>query len=191
MQQKDRWLSVDNVDHIASDFIATLDVLGDSIHGLRGVALLTALKRVRLEHGPYVGVTMFEAANRIMSDLVILRGVAVLLKERVYPFKNYLVEFGNEDVNGFDIRAENGEATLVGEAFNVAPSFFQIKKGQAVNKLVTKGGDATYRLVIANEDSVRDSYLPRATRDVKFLFVNVETGRSRFPLCSSPMLPAT
>lgn len=37
-------------------------------------------------------------------DLVILHGVAGLL-EGVFPFTEYTVEFGNEDRNGFDIRA--------------------------------------------------------------------------------------
>jgi hypothetical protein len=62
---------------------------------------------------PYPTVTRFEAANRIMSDLVILYGVKWLLDNSVFPFENYIVEYGNEDKNGFDIRAAgNGEKDL-------------------------------------------------------------------------------
>lgn len=71
--------------------------------------------------GPYPGVTLFEAANRIMTDLVTLHGVAWLLKNKVFPFDSYAVGFGNENDLGFNIRAGgvDGE-TLVGEVSNVA-----------------------------------------------------------------------
>ena len=95
---------------------------------------MTSLKREKLDHGPYRDVTLFEAANRIMSDLVILKGIRWLLDEKVFPFDAYTVEFGNENRNGFDIRAEQGGKTLVGEAFNVAPSFYPVKRRHAAGK---------------------------------------------------------
>lgn len=158
MQQIVRVLNSENIDVITSDFHASLASIGESIQGKTGVALFTALKREKLVGGPYPGVSLFEAANRIMSDLVILGGVSGLLKERLFPFISYTVEFGNENNNGFDIRATSGNETLVGEAFNVAPSFFQIKKGSALKKLRRDGSDATYRILMFNDDAVSQSY---------------------------------
>ena len=63
-------------------------------------------------------MTLFEAANRVMTDLVILHGVKSLLEYEIFPFHTYTVEFGNEDRNDFDLSASNktGEK-LIGEAF--------------------------------------------------------------------------
>jgi len=135
MQQNERILIASNIDALTADFHASLTSKGESIRGKTGVPLFMALKREKLVGGPYPDVSIFEAANRIMSDLVILKGVAGLLRSNWFPFSSYTVEFGNENENGFDIRASSGSASLVGEAFNVAPSFFQTKKGSALKKL--------------------------------------------------------
>jgi hypothetical protein len=177
MQQQERILTAVNVDKIIGDFLDTLIALGDSIHGLRGIPLLTTLKREKLEQGPYPGVSLFEAANRIMSDLVILRGVAGLIRVGMFDIERYLVEFGNEDRNGFDIKGMDyhGRA-LVGEAFNVAPSFFGPKKQRAVLKLRNNGAAATYRLLLVNHDAVAAGYTPRPEPGLYYAFVNIESG---------------
>lgn len=177
MQHQERDLNSANISRITQDFLGTLSEIGESIHGLRGIALLTALKRDKLAHGPYKNVTLFEAANRIMSDLVILRGVAALLQANAFAITQYRVEFGNEDNNGFDIRgtAPDGKL-LIGEAFNVAPSFFQVKKLKALTKMRQKGGDATFRLLLVNDDAVRIQYRPKPAAGVHYAFVNVESG---------------
>src|SRR5471030_964057 len=107
MEQKERLLTAANVEQITEDYLLTLAELGESIHGLRGIPLLSALKRQKLGHGPYPEVTLFEAANRIMSDLVILRGVTGLIQNGTFGIDRFLVEFGNEDKNGFDIHGED------------------------------------------------------------------------------------
>ncbi|WP_217426355.1 hypothetical protein [Pandoraea anhela] len=173
-------MTADNVNQITESFLETLASLGDSIHGLRGIPLLTALKREKLAHGPYPGVSLFEAANRIMSDLVILRGIAGLIRAGTFGIDSYLVEFGNEDHNGFDIRGKDHQGrTLVGEAFNVAPSFFGPKKQKAVSKLRSNGSAATYRLLLVNDDAVDTSYAPRAEPGFQYVFVNIESGAIR------------
>jgi hypothetical protein len=177
MQQQERVLTAGNVDQITDEFLKTLTDLGDSIHGLRGIPLLTALKREKLRHGPYPGVTLFEAANRIMSDLVILRGVAGLIRTGMFGIDRYLVEFGNEDRNGFDIKGTDQHGrTLVGEAFNVAPSFFGPKRQRAASKLRSNGVAATYRLLMVNHDAVAADYVPRAGTGLHYAFVNIESG---------------
>ncbi|WGS45538.1 hypothetical protein LFL97_22675 [Burkholderia sp. JSH-S8] len=180
MQQQERILTAANVHRITEDFLETLVELGDSIHGLRGIPLLTALKREKLAQGPYPGVTLFEAANRIMSDLVILRGVAGLIRMGTFGIEKYLVEFGNEDRNGFDINGTDQDGrTLVGEAFNVAPSFFGPKRRSAISKLRSNGAAATYRLLLINDDAVDASYTPRLEPGLHYVFVNVESGAIR------------
>lgn len=42
---------------------------------------------------------------------------------------------------------------LVGEAFNVAPSFFQGKKRSALKKLREQRDKATYRIIMLNSDA--------------------------------------
>ena len=176
MKQIERTLTESNVGVITAEFYASLASIGESIRGKTGVPLFTALKRERLVGGPYPGVSIFEAANRIMSDLVILKGVAWLLEKRVFPFSAYTVEFGNENKNGFDIRASSRGATLVGEAFNVAPSFFPTKKSSAVKKLRRDGLDATYRILMFNDDAVSPGYLPKTENGLHHVLVGVKTG---------------
>ena len=176
MQQVERILSASNIDEITSGFYASLASIGASIQGKTGVPLFMALKREKLIGGPYPDVSLFEAANRIMSDLVILKGVADLLQSNIFPFTSYTVEFGNEDNNGFDIRASSGTISLVGEAFNVAPSFFQTKKGSALKKLRRDGIDATYRVLMFNDDAVSPSYSPKPEAGLHHILVGVESG---------------
>lgn len=170
MKQPIRTLTRDNITRITDEFRRSVGDIGASIAGKTGFPLLFSLKRQRVRAGPYPDVTLFEAANRIMSDLVILHGIALLLREKRYPFDEYTVEFGNEDNNGFDIRATSSRETLVGEAFNVAPSFFQFKKGGAIRKLRTLGSQATYRIIVFNSDAISASYVSR-DKDIQHIVV--------------------
>ena len=108
MHQSSVTLSKTNIDEIITEYTASVETLGDSIANLKGLRLLKGLKRVVVGAGPYPSVTLFEAANRIMSDLVIFHGVKWLLNHDVFPFNSYTVEYGNDDKNGFDIRASAG-----------------------------------------------------------------------------------
>ena len=87
-----------------------------------------------------------------------------------------LFRSGNEDDNGFDIRASAGIFTLVGEAFNVAPSFFQSKKGSALKKLRRDGANATYRILMYNDDAVSPNYIPKSDFGLHHIIVGVESG---------------
>lgn len=177
MQQNERILSASNIDAITAGFYASLTSIGESIRGKMGFALFIALKREKLVGGPYPDVSIFEAANRIMSHLVILKGVAGLLQSNSFPFSSYTVEFGNENQNGFDIRASSDSAVLVGEAFNVAPSFFQTKKGSALKKLRRDGANATYRVLMFSDDAASPNYSPKPEVGLHHILVGVESGQ--------------
>jgi len=179
MRQKERTLTPKNVDRIIQEFVGSINGIGGSIKGKTGLGLLEALKREKLKAGPYPGVTLFEAANRTMTDLVILYGVAWLLKEKIFPFDSYTVEFGNEDKNGFDIKAKASGKTLLGEAFNVAPSFFQIKKSSMLKKLRHKGKNADFRIIMVNHDAVANGYAPKSEAGLYYVVVNVSSGKAR------------
>jgi hypothetical protein len=172
--QNERTLNRSNIRAITEDFYKSLASIGESIQGKTGIPLFIALKREKLIGGPYPNVSLFEAANRIMSDLVILKGIAWLLEKDMFPFSSYTVEFGNEDENGFDIQASSGKIRLVGEAFNVAPSFFQTKKSSALKKLRRDGSNATYRILMFNEDAVSSSYTPKPEDGFYYVLVDVE-----------------
>lgn len=117
--------------------------------------LMNSLKRDSLGTGPYPKVSLFEASNRILSDLVILFGIRKLLLNTSVgdiklPFNEYKVRLGTE--GGNDIEANEGNLRLLGEAFSVASTFFQTKKSSSVKKLQSVHAD--YRLVVFNADSV-------------------------------------
>lgn len=178
---RERVLTADNIEREIANFAATLNGLGTGITGLDGIPLLDAIKRTPLQAGPYPGVTLFEAANRIMTDLVLLYGVRFLLNQKELPYNSYTVEFGNEDNNGFDVTAHDGARWLAGEAFNVAPSFFQLKKSRMVAKLSTaREEDATDTILLFNHDAVDSSYRPFAGTLDRQLAVDVATGEARW-----------
>lgn len=173
-----RRLTVGNVGLALAEYSETIVSVGDRIQGKLGLELLHEVKRVPTGTGPYPDVTLFEAANRIMTDLVILNGVKWLLEESVFPFSEYRVEYGNEDSSAHDLMAENAGERLVGEAFNVAPSFFQVKKGAMLRKLRTPANAEKLKLILANADAVGASYRPKLSGYEHMVLVDVFTGKA-------------
>jgi len=148
-----------------------------------------SLKRKRLGSGPYPDVSLFEASNRILSDMVILIGVRRLLTNPLVgdvrlPFTEYEIALGVE--GGNDLTAIAGNCRLVGEAFNVAPSFFQSKKSSMINKLSPEKAD--YRLIIFNADAVKspDNYIGKSEPSMLYLPVNIWV--ERFNVNLKPLL---
>ena len=95
-----------NIKPFIRQYRAAIRTVGDSIAGLRGRPPAARAEAHAAGLRLYTDVTLFEAANRIMSDLVILQGVKFLLENRAaFPFDSYTVELGNEDRNDFDIPA--------------------------------------------------------------------------------------
>jgi hypothetical protein len=114
-----------------------------------------------------------------MTCLVILHGVKWLLDHSVFPFDSYLVEYGHDDENGFDIRASQNGKTLVGEAFNVARSFFPNKKSAMLQKLRGPSVEADYKIIMFNHDAVGSGYVPKSNSGEFFIFVGVGSGESK------------
>ena len=172
-----RRLNRGNIQQEVATHQAAIAAIGlEPLAGLRGTPLLHALKRNQIGVGPYPNVSMFEAANRILSDLVIFTGISGLLADKSFSFDEYRVELGHEDNNGFDIIAESGEVRLVGEAFNVAKSYFNTKKLNALKKLRGAGISADLKLLMYNHDAVGDAYRPKPAPDEIHVMVNTDTG---------------
>ena len=161
MSTPNRVITNQNIDEILTAYVDSAETLGSSISGLTGMKLLVALKRDAVGQGPYPNVSLFEAANRIMTDLVILTGVRHLLRARVFPFESYSVEFGHGNEQAHDLIARSGSLLLIGEAFNVSPSFFPTKKNSVLKKLTHSSIGATTRVIMCNHDAVRDAYAPQ------------------------------
>jgi len=176
VQHFERRISKANASGLITKYLELVEEVGNPVANLKGQRLLEALKREAVEAGPYPNVTLFEAANRIMSDLVILYGVKWLLDKNAFPFATYTVEFGNEDTNRFDIHAAEDGKKLIGEAFNVAPSFFQIKKTTMLKKLRQPDVCADYKIIMFNQDAAKKSYRPKPKNNEFFVFVQVGTG---------------
>ena len=169
----ERKLNRENITSAIEEYESSIAEIGGILSGLRGVELFQCLKRKQLGTGPYPHVTLFEAANRIMTDLVILKGVKCLLESERFPFNEYVVEYGNEDSNDHDIQAEISGLLFHGEAFNVAPSFFQGKKTSMLKKLRSSERHADFKMIIANLDAVQENYSPKVTDGEFYLFVDI------------------
>ncbi|MSQ13882.1 MAG: hypothetical protein EXR47_07130 [Dehalococcoidia bacterium] len=135
------------------------------------------LKHRPLGSGPYLKVSLFETANRVFSDLVILLGIRQLLCDRhvggiALPFECYDAALGT--THGLDITAEQGTKKLVGEAFHVAQSFFPTKMGSVREKLETSRAD--FKLVLFNSDAPKKLIKP-GRQDNGLIYVPVEKSK--------------
>jgi len=155
-------LNIDNIDEIIKTYKDSLDEMDVNISSSNAIDLFKKLKRTKINKGPYIGISLFESANRIMTDLVILYGIKDLLigKYKHINFPEYLVEYGNENKNNYDIVANFNGKKLVGEAFNVSPSFFQSKKYISLKKL-RKNKESNIILLMYNKDAVDENYVPK------------------------------
>jgi hypothetical protein len=178
VQNLERTISKANAGELITRYLKSVERVGNPFANLEGLPLIQALKREAVNAGPYPHVALFEAANRIMSDLVILYGVKWLLDDEVFPFRTYTVEYGNDDKNGFDIQATGDGKRLVGEAFNVAPCFFQTKKTSVLKKLRRDDVIADYKIIMFNHDAVERTYKPKPKNNEFFVLVKLSADDS-------------
>jgi len=152
----DRKLHKHNIDETIEAYKKLLDEIPLKIEEATVLDLLNRLKRGKMGSGPWSNVSIFEAANRIMSDLVILYGVKRII-DGDFPhleiFKEFEVELGNENRKEHDIISTVDDKRLIGEAFNVAPSFFNNKKNKMITKLIKSNPAADYMILLCNADS--------------------------------------
>ena len=168
-------LNKNNIYNVIKKYLESISQIIPSIISDNAINLFLKIKRENIGNGPYPNVTYFEAANRIMSDLVILYGIKDLLEEK-YPqiiFPEYSVEYGNDSKNEYDIMAKNGNKTLIGEAFNVSPAFFQGKKSVSLKKLRKCNSDNTVKIIMYNNDAVDINYEPEIIKNEYHIKVKI------------------
>ena len=171
-----RKLTKENIGPTIHEYYELLEGMSLKIESKNILELLTELKRKKTNTGPYPNVTLFESANRIMTDLTILIGIKRLFNEAIpeINYEIYQVEFGHDNFNDFDIVAENNNQKLVGEAFNVAQQFFQTKKTKMLKKLRERGVNNDQKLLIYNSDAVSGNYRPKHVSNEFHLRVDIK-----------------
>lgn len=171
-----RTLNKDNIDKIIEAYKELLSDIPLKIEGENLLDLLTQLKRGKIGKGPWSEVSIFEAANRIMTDLVILLGVKSII-DGEFPdlemFKEFEVELGNENKKDHDVISYAEDRILIGEAFNVAPSFFNVKKLKSKKKLIGSKLVANHLILFCNSDSHERTKL-NDTDKIEIIKVNVK-----------------
>lgn len=147
----------------------------------RGIELFEMLKRQPVGCGPYPVASYFEAANRIMTDLVILHGVHWLLQNHPARFDAFTVDYGHHNSQAHDVmsvtRPSAGPA-MDAEAFNVAPSFFQLKKSRSLAKLRQRS-HANHKLILVNADAVPLRYSPKLRSGEGIVLVDIHGETTR------------
>tara|TARA_B100000508_G_scaffold55003_1_gene42588 strand:+ start:7061 stop:7633 length:573 start_codon:yes stop_codon:yes gene_type:complete len=167
-----------NIDQTIDDYLKLVKQIPSFIDKKESsIEFLLSIKRDIIKKGPYPGVTLFEAANRIMTDLVILKGVQQLLNGEYPELKNdhYLVEYGHSDQYDHDLTVEgNSQVKLKGEAFNVAESFFPIKKASALKKLRKETSANEKIILIYNKEAVQENYKPKSRQNEYHVRVDIK-----------------
>ena len=171
-----RKLNLGNIDLVISEYVKGLEEIPLHIEAENFIDFMNLIKRKKLSYGPYPHVTLFEASNRIMTDLVILFGVKKLLNNEINEirFDEYTVEYGNEDKNEHDITAEKSGIKLKCEAFNVSSSFFQGKKSMMLKKLRANKKDNEILLLLFNDDALNENQKLKLEENEFYLPVKVE-----------------
>ena len=145
-----------------------------------------SVKRKPVRNGPHPNVSAFEAANRIMSDLVIWGALEMLLyPKEILPFKfdEFTIKLGNK--SGIDIESMKENERLIGEAFNVAPSFFYQKCSKERKDLI-QNDSAKIKIITYNLDAVENSpkfkrytSLHKDENDIWYLPINLDFEKIR------------
>ncbi|AZA56973.1 hypothetical protein [Chryseobacterium shandongense] len=121
-------------------------------------------KREKLNFGPYENLTFFEMSNRIYSDLVLLEAAKILFID--HQIKNVTLKMSNH--SGRDLTViDKDNLEIVGEAFNTACSYFQVKMRSELKKF----GDGKVGIIAFNSCALDN-------RNTAYL----ETKRKQFPL---------
>ena len=112
--------------------------------------------------GPYQNITIFEAANRIASDLVIINGIIQLVQNNP-SLKNasFTVRLGilHEKGKG-DFTIHFGDKDFEGEAFNVAPSFLNVKLRNTISKWNKDENVGKLKYILVNDEAFEFTSTP-------------------------------
>lgn len=107
------------------------------------------VKRQEVSFGPYHNLSFFEISNRIYSDLVLLDAAEILFSQ--HHIKSIRLNMSNKGGNDMMVTDKEGKI-IIGEAFNTACSFFQIKLRSDLKKFgVDQAGIIAFNKTALNE----------------------------------------
>jgi len=132
-------------------YLKTLEENNYSIKNASNIyELINNIKRTPQKVGPYQNISVFEALNRIGSDLVLLSGATALFNNKLEGIKPEKIHLKMGTTHGFDFEVflKNGKV-VYGEAFNAAESFCKHKMRQAIHKLTAN--NAKEGIIFVNE----------------------------------------
>jgi len=182
-------LTADDVGMHIDRYVRKLDEWPVPLLPSEPVRFFLELKRKKVTGGPYPGVSVFELANRVMSDLVVLFAARELLAGRVPGVTERIVrvEAALGTTHGRDLvgHFESG-GEVAGECFNVASSFFAAKHSKARKDLLQ--AHCKQRLIAFNHDAVSDSsrFTERPDEKCVYLLVDVAAELAALVKRSSP-----
>ncbi len=144
--------------------------------------LIESIKRTPENIGPYQHISVFEALNRIGSDLVLLSGAAELFVKGINRKEIQKIHLKMGNIRGFDLEVFLTDGNVIyGEAFNASPSFCKEKMRQAIIKLMDQNPDknASEVIVFINEEveSILKGFISKNERTSKLKIHRVYCGK--------------
>lgn len=168
-----------NARRTVEDYLEKLNLVRLPVLSRDPIAAFQMLKRMPIGTGPYPKTTVFETANLVLSDLIVLSAVESLLRNPLPGIPSERLAEAEVALGvrpGFDIEARTtSRRKVVGECFNVSPSLFRLKLTKAKVKL--GAAKRAHRLVAFNGDAVDEPkrLLFESDRQWSFLLVNLES----------------
>ena len=129
---EDEITSLEKLEELTAEYYSSLESTTYQIPTESALQFMLSAKREKITFGPYQNLSFFEISNRIYSDLVLLEATKILFeKHDVISVKLNMSNHSGDDLTIID---KNNDKIL-GEAFNTACSFFQIKMRSELKKL--------------------------------------------------------
>jgi len=148
-QEFGKQLSLEELTAIAIIYKNHIKNVNFEIPKLDTVDFMLWAKREKISFGPYQNLTFFEISNRIHSDLVLLEAAKILFE--THHIKSIQLKMSNQSGNDL-IVIDKDNKEIKGEAFNTAPSFFQIKMRSELKKFDIN----TFGIIAFNESALSD-----------------------------------
>lgn len=170
-QYFNKMLSYSELQEATAVYTSAIENTDFKLPNLATIEFMLWAKREKINFGPYQNLTFFEISNRIYSDLVLLKAAQILFEE--HHIKSIQLKMSNHAGNDLIVIDEDNKE-IKGEAFNTAPSFFQIK----MRKELDKFDNNTVGIIAFNEMALSDKnrvYLERKKLEYpQVLFVGCE-----------------
>ena len=146
---EDEITSLEKLEELTAEYYSSLESTTYQIPTESALQFMLSAKREKITFGPYQNLSFFEISNRIYSDFVLLSAAKNLFEE--HSIKSIILKMSNHSGNDLTVKDKNNNE-IVGEAFNTACSFFQIKMRSELKKFgENKGGIIAFNTCALND----------------------------------------